>query len=83
MQALIERQSRQAMEREQVDELSLYPEARPCRRPTFLQILRLFNSPERHALMQEGELIQAFPPQLTDLQTRVLGLLGIPETAYS
>ncbi len=83
VQALIERQLRKAMKREQFEELSLYPEARRCRRPTFLQILRLFSMPERHAILKNGELVQAFPPQLTDLQSQVLGLLALPESAYS
>ena len=83
VQALIERQLRQAMEREQIGELFLYPEKRPCRRPTVLQILRLFSPPERHAILKNGELVQAFPPQLTDLQNKVLRLLGMRKTAYS
>ena len=70
------------MEREQIGELFLYPEERPCRRPTVLQILRLFSPPERHAILKNGELVQAFPPQLTDLQKKVLRLLGMRKTAY-
>jgi len=83
VQALIERELRRAMEREQIEALPLYPEDRPCSRPTVLQILRLFSSPERHALLKDGEMVQDFPPQLTDLQTQVIGLLGIPKSAYS
>jgi transposase len=83
IQALIERQLRQAMQRQQIDELALYPEERACRQPTFLQILRLFSLPERHAITKDGDLIQAFPPQLTDLQREVLRLLDVPEAAYS
>ena len=83
IQALIERELRRAMEREQIDSLPLYPEERACPRPTVLQILRLFHSPERHALLKDGEMVQDFPPQLTDLQGQVAGLLGIPKSAYS
>ena len=82
IQALIERQLRQAMEREQIDSLPLYPEERACPRPTVLQILRLFNSPQRHTLLNDGDIIQKFPPQLTALQNQVAGLLGIPKSAY-
>jgi hypothetical protein len=83
VQALIERELRRAMEREQIEELLLYPEERSCRRPTVLQILRLFSLIERHALKKVGELIQAFPPQFTDLQSQVLRLLELPENAYN
>jgi len=83
LQALIERELRRAMEREQIASLPLYPEKRACPRPTVLQILRLFNSPQRHTLLKDGDTVQEFPPQLTYLQSQVLGLLGIPESAYS
>ena len=83
IQALIERELRRAMKREQIDSLPLYPEQRACPRPTVLQILRIFNSPERHALLKNGETVQDFPPQLTDLQSQVTGLLGIPKNVYS
>jgi len=83
IQALIERELRRAMKREQVDSLPLYPEERACPRPTVLQILRLFNSPQRHTLLKDGETVQEFPPQLTDLQSQVLGFLGIPKRVYS
>ena len=83
VQALIERELRKAMKREQIEDLPLYPEQRSCPRPTVLQILRLFGSPERHAIFKDRELVQAFPPQLTDLQRQVIGLLGMPESAYA
>lgn len=70
------------MDQEQIEELLLYPEERSCRRPTVLQILRLFSLIERHALNKNGELVQAFPPQFTDLQSKVLKLLNVPPDAY-
>jgi len=83
IQALIERQLRRAMEREQIEDLPLYPEERSCRRPTVLQILRLFALPERHTILKDREIVQVFPPQLSDLQKQVIQLLGIPKTVYS
>ena len=47
VQALIERELRQAMQREGIEQLPIYPEQRPCRRPTTEQILRLFSLAER------------------------------------
>jgi transposase len=82
IQALIERELRRAMKREHIDSLPLYPEERACPRPTVLQILRLLNPLERHAIFKDGQLVQAFPPQLSDLQAQVIRLLRMPKTAY-
>ena len=38
IQALIERELRRAMKREQIDSLPLYPEERACPRPTMLKL---------------------------------------------
>jgi len=82
VQALIERELRLAMKRERIKELPIYPEQRLCKRPTTEQILRLFSLAERHTLLREDNLIQSFPPQLTELQRQTLDLLGVPERAY-
>ena len=57
LQALVERQLRQGMQRTGLADLPLYPEDRTCRRPTFLQILRLFSLPERHRLKQHNTAV--------------------------
>ena len=82
LQALAERQLRQGMQRAGIEELPLYPEERNCRRPTFLQILRLFSLAERHVLRKNETLVQVFPPSLTELQRQVLRLLGVPAERY-
>ncbi len=82
IQALIERELRLAMKREQIEHLPIYPEQRPCRRPTTEQILRLFSLAERHTLLTQDRAVQTFHPRLTDLQRQVLSLLGIPPLAY-
>jgi len=82
LQALVERQLRQAMQRAGIEELPLYPEDRDCRRPTFLQILRLFNLAERHVLRRHDAVVQVFPPPMNDLQRQVLHLLGVPTERY-
>lgn len=81
-QALIERELRGAMQREGIAELPLYPEQRACRRPTTEQVLRLFSLAQRHRLTQDGEPVQVFDTELTELQRQILALLRIPETAY-
>jgi transposase len=80
--ALIERELRLAMAREGISELPLYPEERVTSRPTSEQVFRLFNLMERHNLTRDGELVQAFEPNLSELQKQVLGLLGVPLSAY-
>jgi len=82
VQALIERELRQAMQREGITELPLYPEERKTQRPTAEQILRLFSLVQRHSLQQEGMTIHTFNPELTDLQREVLRLLGVPASVY-
>jgi hypothetical protein len=82
IQALIERERRRAMQREQIDTLPLYPENRDCQRPTILQILRLLEPLERHAIFKDRQLVQAFPAKLSDIQAKVIGLLAVPKRAY-
>lgn len=82
VQALIEHELRLGMKREGIEELPLYPEERLCKRPTTLQIFRLFSLMERHLLYRRGKLIQIFHPQMTDLQRQILTLLGISERVF-
>ena len=83
VQALIERDLRQAMQAAQIEQLPLYPEARACRRPTTEHILRLFSLAERVTVFAGADIVRVFPPRLTELQRQVLGLLGVPDTAYA
>jgi transposase len=82
VQALIERELRQAMQREGIDELPLYPEQRRTRRPTAEQVFRLFSLTQRHILQRRGRDVHVFSPELTDLQRQVLRLLGVSESVY-
>ena len=82
IQALIERELRLGMKRERIEELPLYPEERQCKRPTTLQVFRLFSLMDRHLLYRRGKLLQIFHPEMNDLQRQILTLLGIPERAF-
>jgi transposase len=82
VQALVERELRRAMHNEKIEDLPLYPERRPCRRPTTEQILRLFSIVERHALYRRGRLVQTFDPEITELQEQTLRLLGLRTSVY-
>jgi len=82
VQALIERELRQAMARQGIDELPIYPEQRQCAHPTTEQVLRLFSLAQRHHLLQHGRTVQVFELKLTELQRHVLALLGVPDNAF-
>ncbi|HEX2681149.1 MAG TPA: IS1634 family transposase, partial [Candidatus Dormibacteraeota bacterium] len=82
VQALIERELRNAMQKERIEHLPLYPEQRACRRPTTEQVLRLFAHAERHTLHVDTLELKCFEPELSDLQQHILGLLGVPLEAY-
>jgi transposase len=82
VESLLERELRQAMEREEVDSLPLYPEDRPCRRPTARRVIDLFDDIYRHTLTEGDEDPVVFVTELSDLQRRVLKLLGVPASAY-
>ena len=60
VQALIERELRGAMKRQQLKSLPIYPEERRCARPTTEQILRLFAHAQRHTRKHSG--IPVLPP---------------------
>jgi transposase len=82
VQALIERELRRAMQREQLSALPLYPEERATRRPTAEQILRLFSHTTRSVLRHKTQEIRRFDPELTDIQRQILTLLMVPLSAY-
>ncbi len=82
VQALLERELRQAMEREKLDSLPLYPEGRPCRRPTTRKLIDLFEPIQRHTLTVRGQAPTTFLTELTPLQRRILKLLHIPANTY-
>jgi transposase len=82
VQALLERELRRAMEREELDSLPLYPEGRPCRCPTTRKLIDLFEPVQRHTLTVRGQESTTFVTELAPLQRRILKLLGIPANTY-
>ena len=82
IQALIERQVRNAMASEGIEALPLYPEERACKAPTANRILEIFEGIQRHDLMTGETTQQHFPPKLTDLQRDLMKMMGVPRSAY-
>ena len=81
--AVVERELRQAMARKKVKMLELYPEERECKAPTAARVFEVFETLQRHVLMDHDKVAQVFPPELTDLHAKVLGLLGVPARRFA
>lgn len=83
VQSLLERELRRAMSESHLDELPLYPEGRPCSRPTTRRVLDYFAPLSSHRLTTSPpSLPTTITTELTPLHRRILQLLGIPTTAY-
>ncbi len=79
-ESLLERELRRAMAREGIESLPMYPEARPCRRPTARRVIDLFEDVQRHELSTEARPVAVFRTELTRLQRTILRLLGMSKT---
>jgi transposase len=82
VEALLERQLRQAMREKEIESLPLYPEGRPCRWPTARRMIDLFESVQRHTLAHRRQPTEILVTELTRLQRRLLKLLGLPARDY-
>lgn len=80
--ALLEREVRQAMASAKISSLPLYPEERDCRAPSTERILDLFQSLQRHRLHQNRSVLKTFEPELSQLQSDILKLLGLAPSAF-
>ncbi len=80
--ALLEREVRRAMARREITELPLYPEDRDCRAPSTDRILETFAPLQRHLLSKADRVVQRFDPELTELQRKLLVLLGISSKVF-
>ena len=83
VQALLERELRQAMVAAGVDHLPLYPEERECRAPSAERVLEVFASLQRHDLWAGDRRVQTFHPQLDALQERIVTLLGMRPAEFT
>ena len=82
VQTLLERELRQAMARAGEETLPLYPEARPCARPTTHRLIEVFSSIQRHEVrVGEGEP-QVMVTKLTKTQRSIIRLLGLDPRTY-
>ncbi len=82
IEALLERDLRQAMRKAKVGALPLYPEGRACRWPTARRVIDLFESVQRHTLEHRRQPPEVMVTELTRLQRKLLKLLGLPAQVY-
>jgi transposase len=82
VEALLERELRQAMVRAKVDRLRFYPEGRACSYPTVPRLIEVFEDVHRHHLKGGTEPAVVLTTELSQLQRTILRLLGIPVSAY-
>lgn len=82
VQTLLERELRRAMKAAGVTSLPLYPEDRPCARPTAHRLIDLFEPIQRHELHVDDGEPRIMVTELTPVQRRVIELLGLPPDEY-
>jgi transposase len=82
LEALLERELREAMRRNGDDSLPLYPEGRACRWPTARRVLDLFEPIQRHSLTHGKRPAEVLVTDLTRVQRRLLKLLGLSSKHY-
>jgi transposase len=76
IEALLERQLRQAMQKKGIEALPMYPEGRACRWPTARRVIDLFEFVQRHTLEQRRQPTEIMVTELTRLQRKLLRLIG-------
>jgi transposase len=82
MQTLLERELRQAMARAGEASLPLYPEDRPCARPTTHRLIEVFASIQRHEVRVGDGQAQVMVTKLTKTQRSIIRLLGLDPRTY-
>jgi transposase len=82
VQTLLERELRQAMARAGEASLALYPEDRPCARPTTHRLIEVFSSIQRHEVRVGESEAQVMVTKLTKTQRSIIRLLGLNPRTY-
>ncbi len=82
VQTLLERELRRAMAREKLESLPLYPEDRPCSRPTTHRVIEVFEPIQRHVLSVGDAEPQCLITNLSPLHRQIIRLLGLSPTDY-
>lgn len=82
LQALVERELRRAMAKNNIESLPLYPEGRSCSAPTTRRVVELFENVQRHELKGGPAEPQQFLTSLSSIQQEVVELMGMRAAGY-
>lgn len=82
VQTLLERELRRGMLASGMKTLALYPEGRPCARPTAHRVIELFEPIQRHVLQMGDAEPQGMVTELTSVQRQIVELLGLSPESY-
>jgi transposase len=82
VQTLLERELRQGMEQARERSLPLYPESRPCARPTTHRVIEVLSSIQRHEVRVGDREPQVMVTKLTKVQRSIIRLLGLDPRTY-
>ncbi len=82
IQALIEREVRKSMKKEDIEKIFIYPEDRPAVAPTTSVLLDRFESVSVYHLKKDKMVIEKFNDELTETQKTILSLLNIQPEKY-
>jgi transposase len=81
--ARIEREIRNSMKARGLKSIPLYPESRDCPSPSTPRILEIFADARRDHLVNDGQVVKDFDPELSPLFHPVLELLHVPASVYA
>ena len=82
LQAVIEREVRNNMKKNEIDTLPIYPEHRLSYHPTTAKIFDRFCDISTYLLLEGTQIIQEFADSLNDIQLTILKLLNMSEDEY-
>jgi len=82
IQAVIEREVRNNMKKNEIEKLPLYPENRLSYHPTTAKIFERFCDVSTYLLVEGSEVKQKFADSLNEIQLTILKLLNMTENQY-
>jgi transposase len=82
LQAVLEREVRQSMKKEEIDAIPIYPEHRLAHHPTTAKIVDRFQDVSLYRLNRGGKFVKQYQDELTPVQRSVLSLVGMTENSY-
>jgi len=82
LQALLEREVRNAMAAQRIKSIPLYPEEPEASRPTTTKILDLFERVSTYAIIEHDCVVEEFKDDLSQTQRAVLDCLAISEDHF-